>query len=204
MGRLAQAIQRRALPLDRGLDERMSGPDHVLSDGMAFLDAHDKEEDRLRAIAVIRTDRDWINRSIAAAILTNFPEEDSTWWALTDVVRGVGPLDFGRTEGILALHAMGRIAARPVDWAPAAETLRAILEGTNLFAVDPLMLVLAQTEISPELARVVIGDGRFVLAYLNSPHPLMRTHALLFLRQISGQDFGPDVERWREWVESLS
>jgi hypothetical protein len=204
MGRLAQAIQRRALPLDRSFDEGKPEPDHVLSEGKAFLDARDTEEDRLRALDVIRTDRDWINRSIAAAILTNFPEVDSTWWALADVVRGVGPLDFGRTEGILALHALARSAARPVDWAPAAETLRAILEGTNLFAVDPLMLVLAQTEISPELAPAILGDGRFVLAYLDSPHPLMRSHALLFLRQVSGQDFGADIERWREWVASPS
>ena len=91
-----------------------------------------------------------------------------------------------------------------MDWAPAAENLRAILDGTNLFAIDPLMGVLARTEISPELADAILGDGRYVLAYLGSPNPLVRGNAYRFLRQISGLDFGHDADRWAEWIESLS
>jgi hypothetical protein len=96
------------------------------------------------------------------------------------------------------------VHARPVDWAPVAGTLRAILDGTNLFAVEPLMSVLTRTEISPDLADEVIGDGRYVLAYLHSPNRMIRLSAERFLRQISGEDYGNDVERWEEWIASLS
>jgi hypothetical protein len=174
-----------------------------VEEGVAFLEDHDSEADRMSALDVIRTDRDWINRSIAAAILTNFPEEDSTWWALVDVIRGIGPDDFGRPEGIGAIQALGNVHAQRVDWAPAAETLRAILDGTNLFAIDPLMGVLARTEISPELADEILSDGRYVLAHMRSPNPLVRSHAYRFLRQISGLDFGHDADQWAVWIESL-
>ena len=70
----------------------------------------------------------------------------------------------------MPLQGLGIAHARPVDWAPAAETLRAIMDGTNLFAVASLMQALTMTEISPELAEEEIGDGRYVLAYLHSPN----------------------------------
>lgn len=207
-GRLLPSIQMhvgrpdgRPVTLPEGIPDTMK----VLAEkGVAFLEAHDSDADRARALEVIRTDRDWIDRSIAAAILTNFPEEDSTWWALTEVIRGIGPYDYGRAEGIGALQSLGNVAARRVDWAPAAESLRAILDGTNLFAIDPLMGVLARTEISPELADEILGDGRYVLAYLRSPNPIVRSNAYRFLRQISGLDFGHDADRWAEWIESVS
>jgi hypothetical protein len=208
MGRLSSAIgehvglpSRKPATLPDGVPDTI----RVLTDlGVAFLETHDREGDRQRALEVIRTDRDWINRSIAAAILTSFPEEDSTWWALARVIRGIGPGDFGRHEAIVAIQSLGVTHPRPVDWTPAAENLQAILEGTNLFAVGPLMQTLTTTKISPELAPEVIGDGRFVLAYLRSPNRSVRSQALLFLRQISGEDFGDDVDRWEEWVAALS
>jgi hypothetical protein len=208
MGGLSYAIRKRLQrPGSRWeiFPEGMPDTMRVLADrGAEFLAAHVTEEDRLRAMEVIRSDRDWINRSIAAAVLTNFPEEDSSWWAITQVIRGIGSHDYSGTEGIMALQGLGIAHARPVDWAPAAETLRAIMDGTNLFAVAPLMQALTMTHISPELAEGVIGDGRYVLAYLNSPNRSIRLQAEQFLRQISGQDYGDDVERWEEWIASLS
>jgi hypothetical protein len=207
MGGLAYAIQKHVgYPDGRSvsLPEGMPDTFRVLMDrGAEFLQAHATEEDRLRALEVIRSDRDWINRSIAAAVLTSFPEEDSTWWALTDVIRATGPRDFSGTEGIMALQSLGITHSRPMDWRPATETLRAIFDGTNLFAVAPLMQVLTRTEISPLLAKDVLGDGRYVLAYMRSPHRSLRAQAQQFLRQISGQDYGDDVQRWEEWVASL-
>jgi hypothetical protein len=208
MGRLSHSIWvhvglpgRKPVPVPEGMPDSM----RVLSQpGVAFLEARDTEADRQLALHVIENDRDWINRSIAAAVLTNFPDKDSTWWALAEVARGVGPHDYGKFEGIAALQALGNHVDRPVDWAPAAETLRAIFDGTSLFAVDPLMQVLAKTKISPELADEVLGDGRYVLAYLRSPNPAVRSQALGFLRQISGEDFGDDVNRWEEWIDALS
>jgi hypothetical protein len=204
MGGLSYAIRKhlgRPLPSP----ERMPDTMRVLADrGAEFLAAHATEEDRRRALEVIRSDRDWINRSIAAAVLTSFPEEDSSWWAIAQVIRGIGPRDYSGTVGIMALQGLETAHPRPVDWAPAVETLRAIMDGTNLFAVAPLMQALARTKISPELADEVIGDGRYVLAYLHSPNRGMRIQAEQFLRQISGQDFGDDVERWEEWIASLS
>jgi hypothetical protein len=208
MGRLIYAIMKHVgLPGGKTVTLPDGMPDtiRVLTDlGVAFLETHDREGDRQRALEVIRTDRDWINRSIAAAILTSFPEEDSTWWALAEVIRGIGPRDFGRDDAIMAIQRLGVTHPRPVDWAPAVENLRAILEGTNLFAVGPLMQTLTLTKISPELAPEVIGDGRFVLAYLRTPNRSVRSQALRFLRQISGEDFGDDVDRWEQWVAALS
>ena len=207
MGRLVYAIQThvrhpdgRSLHLPEGMPDTV----RVLTDkGVAFLEAHAKEEDRLRALEVIRSDRDWINRSIAAAVLTSFPEEDSTWWALTEVIRGTGLQDFSGTEAIVALNSLGIAHSPPVDWGPVTDNLRAIFDGTNLFAVAPLMQVLTNTEISPALAGEVIGDGRYILAYLRSPNPAVRLQARQFLRQISGEDHGDDAARWEEWVASL-
>jgi hypothetical protein len=208
MGRLIESIRMHVGRPDGSSVEPPEGlPDTIrmlMRQGLAFLEAHETEADRLRALEVVRFDRDWINRSIAAAVLTSFPEEDSTWWALAEVIRGIGPEDFGRTEGIGALHSLGMVHDRPVDWAPVAETLRAILDGTNLFAVEPLMSALTRTKISPELAEEVIGDGRYVLAYLRSPNRMIRLSAERFLSQISGEDYGDDVERWEEWIASLS
>lgn len=207
-GRLIYSIRKhlggrdgKAVDLPEGMPDTV----RVLTQrGVDFLKGHATEEDRLRALEVIRSDRDWINRSIAAAVLTSFPEEDSTWWALTEVMRGVGPHDYSGSEGIMAIQSLGWTHARPVDWTPAKETLRAIFDGTNLFAVGPLMQALTETDISPALAADVIGDGRYVLAYLHSPNQMVRLQAEQFLRQISGQDYGDDVERWEEWVASLS
>jgi hypothetical protein len=208
MGGLSYAIRKRLQkPGSRWeiFPEGMPDTMRVLAErGAEFLAAHVTEEDRLRALEVIRSDRDWINRSIAAAVLTNFPKEDSSWWAIAEVIRGTGPRDYSGTEGIMALQGLGLAHARPVDWTPAAETLRAIMDGTNLFAVAPLMQALTMTEISPELAEEVIGDGRYVLAYLHSPNRSIRLQAEQFLRQISGQDYGDDVARWEEWIASLS
>lgn len=208
MGGLSYALLKRLRrPGSRGdvFPEGMPDTMRVLADrGAEFLEAHATEEDRLRALDVIRSDRDWINRSMAAAVLTNFPEEDTSWWAIAEVIRGTGPQDYSGTEGIMALQGLGNAHARPVDWTPAVETLRAILDGTNLFAVAPLMQTLTMTEISPELAEDVIGDGRYVLAYLHSPNRGIRLQAEQFLRQISGEDYGDDVERWEEWIASLS
>ena len=208
MGRLMESIRMHVgRPDGRSVEHREGLPDTfrmLVNQGLAFLEAHETESDRLRALEVVRSDRDWINRSIAAAILTSFPQEDSTWWALAEVIRGVGSEDFGRMEGIGALHSLAWVHARPVDWAPVAETLRAIFDGTNLFAVEPLMTALTRTEISPDLADEVIGDGRYVLAYLHSPNRSIRFSAEQFLRQISGEDYGDDVERWEEWIASLS
>jgi hypothetical protein len=207
-GGLSYAIRKRLQrPGSRApiFPEGMPDTMRVLADrGAEFLAQHATEEDRLRALAVIESDRDWINRSIAAAVLTSFPEEDSSWRAIAQVIRGIGPQDYSGTEGIMALQGLGIAHARPVDWAPAAETLRAIMDGTNLFAVGPLMQALTMTDISPDLAKEVIGDGRYVLAYLNSPNRSIRLQAEQFLRQISGEDYGDDVERWEEWIASLS
>lgn len=204
MGGLSYAIRKhlgRPLPSP----ERMPDTMRVLADrGAEFLAAHATEEDRLRALEVIHSDRDWINRSIAASVLTSFPEEDSSWWAIAQVIRGIGPRDYSGTVGIMALQGLETAHPRPVDWAPAVETLRAIMDGTNLFAVAPLMQALTRTKISPELAEEVIGDGRYVLAYLRSPNRSIRLQAEQFLRQISGEDYGDDVERWEEWIASLS
>lgn len=168
-----------------------------------FLAAHRTEEDRLRALAVLESDRNWINRSIAAAVLSGFPDHDETWWALVRAARGVGPRDYGTSEPIVALQTLAR-EERAIDWSPVAEDLRAILDGTSLDAFTSILTVLRRTSVSPDLAEPLLaGGGDLVLAHLRSVNPHLRVLARGFLAQVSGEDFGEDADRWAVWIDSL-
>jgi hypothetical protein len=91
-----------------------------------------------------------------------------------------------------------------VNWAPTIQTLRAILDGTNLSAHDQLMEVLAATQVDPALARPLLKDGGYiVLAKLGSQGMAERQAARRFLVQIAGRDLGDDPEPWQEWLRSL-
>ena len=91
-----------------------------------------------------------------------------------------------------------------MNWAPATETLRAILDGTNLFAHNEMMEVLAATQVDPALARPLLKDGGFiVLAKLGSQGISQRQAARRFLVQVAGRDLGDGPAAWREWLLGL-
>ena len=98
-----------------------------------------------------------------------------------------------------------QVGARPVDWTPAVPALRALLDGTNLFAHTQLMETLAATRVSPELAPRLLGGGggAIVLAKVGALDPRARTAAHRVLTQLAGRDLGDDPAAWQRWVATL-
>lgn len=184
----ADSAQRRAPPLPIPL--------------RAFLQAHRAPSDRELALTTLAQDGNWRNRMAAVVILANFAHEDSAWWALADALRD--PVGFVSGSAEQLLRSLRHAATRRVDWGPATGTLRAILDGTNLFAHDDLMELLAATQVDPALARPLLKDGAYlVLAKLRSQGDREHEAARRFLVQIAGRDLGNDPVAWEEWVRGL-
>jgi hypothetical protein len=168
---------------------------------LAFLQSHAGKGDATLARRVLSTNRNVLNRSVAAAVLANF-DDDTTISTLVSTLRERD----GWAKGF-AMQALIDIAARRsrrIDWGIAASDVHAILDGTNLFALDQFMSLLTRAGVDSTLARPLLRDGgRAVLAYAGAEQPVMRASALGFLRTISGRDYGTDLNRWRAWIQSL-
>ena len=168
----------------------------------ALLDAHRAPAAARRAYQTLARDGNDTNRVAATIALAAFPERDRTWWTLVDGLRD--PATPVRVAAMQLLHGLTVDRPRRVDWAPAAASVRAVLDGTNLFAHDDLLAALAATQLSPRLARPLLaGGGRLVLAKLRASAPHQRTAARRFLVQIAGRDLGNRPERWEQWVAGL-
>lgn len=165
-----------------------------------FLDAHRSEADRRTAVAALRRDGPYINRVVAAAVLANFPEQDSTWWALAEALR-----DGNEAVRTTALTVLRGMPARQVDWAPAVPALRALLGGTNVGATQEVLELLGHTHVSAELARPLLHDnGGWVLTHLRAEYPgaSYSAHALL-VRLNNGRDLGTSDAAWASWIATL-
>jgi hypothetical protein len=168
----------------------------------AFLEAHRTPAAARRSFRTLARDGNDTNRVAATIVLANFPEQDRTWWALVDGLRDrATPVHVAAMQ---LLHGLTADRPRRVDWAPATASVRAVLDGTDLFAHDDLLAALAATQVSPRLARPLLaGGGRLVLAKLRASAPHQRTLARRFLVQIAGRDLGDRPERWERWVDAL-
>jgi len=169
----------------------------------AFLEDRGGRSDLEKAVHTVATDRNGTNAAVAAAILTNFPDEAEAWWALINAHR-----DSREHVAATASQAMrGLLMAGPreIDWTPAATALRGLLDGTNVFVIEGVLSTLASTKITPELAPVLLRDGGadLVLARLRATDERTRATAHAFLVQISGTDHGDDAAAWAAWIESL-
>jgi hypothetical protein len=165
-----------------------------------FLAEHRAEADRRMALAALRRDGFYANRVVAAAVLVNFADRDSTWWALTEALR-----DPNEAVRIAASTVLSEMPVREVDWAPVAPTLRLLLGGTNLLAMEGVFTMLARTRVSPSLARSLLGgDGTWVLEHLRAEYPGGRKAAHALLVQLnSGQDLGISADAWARWIADL-
>ncbi len=162
------------------------------------LRTHTSARDWELARGAIATDSSYSNRTIAALVLSNFPQRDSTYYLLADALRAN---DVGGGSAEMVLRALARGAPRRVDWAPARETLRALFGGTDLFAYTSLMDVLVKTEVDRGLGRElaqVFPD--LLLDHVSARNPLARGAAHEFLAYVSGRDFGRDRRAWQEWL----
>lgn len=163
----------------------------------SFLDAHRSESDRHTAVAALRQDGPYPNRLVAAAVLANFAEQDSTWWELTEALR-----DGNEAVRIGALVVLQGLPARPVNWTPAIPTLRALLGGTNVLATHDVMDLLVRTHVSPALARALLhNNGDWALTHLRAEYPGANYSAhALFVQLNSGRDLGAKASVWARWL----
>ncbi len=164
------------------------------------LRTHRSERDRVLALSAVSTDGNPQNRMVAAAVLVNFPGSDETWRALADALRD--PYPGVNSAALASLALLGSDFARHVDWRPAASTLRAILDGTNLQAFLQTMVVLHQTSISPALARPLLRrGGELVLANVVAADERSRRAAEALLLDLSGR--ATALDDWGKWIRSL-
>ncbi len=169
---------------------------------LEFLRRHRTEADRLSALWTLAHDGNSQQRAVAAVVLAGFPESDSTWWALADALRDQDGMVSATASQVLST--LSRSAAKPVNWAPMVDEVRAVLDGTNLFAHNSLLDALAATRVGPSLASALLrGGGELVLAKRRSEDSTGARAALRFLRQVSGRDFGQNAVAWENWVRSL-
>lgn len=189
----------RALPLPTPDDTAQATPQAVSL--RAFLRAHRGEADLRASLTTLATDGNAMNRVVAALILANFQDRDTAWWALTDALRDPD----GRVSTVASqvLWALAHHSPRPVDWSPVTRILRHILSGTNLFAHNTLMEVLATTKVDPALAPSLMETGELVLAKARSHDPTGRKAAIQLLTELSGHDFGENHEAWEDWLKTL-
>jgi hypothetical protein len=165
-----------------------------------FLAEHRAEADRRTALAALRRDGFYANRVVASAVLANFADRDSTWWALAEALR-----DPNEAVRIAASIVLTEMPARPVDWTPVVPTLRLLLGGTNLAAMEGVFTMLARTRVSPSLAKALLrGDGTWVLEHLRAEYPGGHEAAHALLAQLnSGGDLGPSADAWARWLAGL-
>ncbi|MCR4341551.1 MAG: hypothetical protein NUW01_16860 [Gemmatimonadaceae bacterium] len=166
----------------------------------SFLDTHRAEADRRTALAALRRDGPYANRVIAAAVLANFAEQDSTWWGLAEALRDGN--EAVRTAALLVLRGL---PTRTVNWEPVTPTLRALLGGTNVGATQDVLELLEHTQVSAALARPLLRDnGSWVLTHLRAEYPRasLAAHALL-LRLNGGHDLGTSDIAWASWLATL-
>lgn len=159
------------------------------------------EADFNAAVQTLETDRNRDNRIVAALVLGNFPGRDGTWHAYVRTLQH-SP-EHATSAANMMLASLTEKAARQIDWAPIEPTLRALLDGTNLFAYDDVLAALTATNIDPALARELLrGGGELPLAIISAdrhPHaPIVRR----FLIHAAGEDHG-SADRWAEWVVRL-
>jgi hypothetical protein len=180
-----------------------ANPEHIDARPLFdFMRAHRDANSRRLALWTLSHDRNQDNRAIAAVLLGNFAASDTTWWALVDALRDANGIVSSTASQVLT--ALARGAARRVNWRPAADTLRALLDGTDLFAQNTVFEVLSATKVDRSLAPTLLhGGGELVLAKLASEDPVGSTLARRFLDQLSGRDYGHDVEQWQRWLDRI-
>lgn len=184
----------------RELGELMGADPETLDQVWDLLDRADGEEDRRLAHEVLVSDSSWLARSVATLVLGNFIDDDPSWHALTgsmiDSDARVGSVAMALVDGL------GLGEKDPVDWSGARAPLSAIFGGTNPFAFRYALDVLVKTDVDPEFARQLVRENPdLLLAHVGARHARTREPAVNFLRAISGQDFGTDVEAWTAWVK---
>jgi hypothetical protein len=178
-------------------------PESVKADAervWAFLGSRRGDADRQRAMRTVQRDGFWVNRFVAAMVLVNFGQQDSTWHILVRALRDPHEAVRGFADASLR-----SLPARRVDWKPAAADLRLLLGGTNLPSIETVLEVLDRTEVAPDLAASLLrGNADWVLDHMASRAPRANdlAHRLL-VRLNRGVDLGSTRAAWTKWAAAL-
>lgn len=185
---------------------RMSNRNIDRNTATTFYDALQErttKADYEQALWTLANDGNVQNRAIAAVVLMNFSDSDLTWWQLVHALRDSDSRV--RFTAMAALNTLTKHDARPVDWSPAAPSIRHLLRGTNLFALNTVVTVLTKTKIDPAVAQNILDpeSSDLIVDYLSAQHEPSRQLARDFLAQASGQDYdSPDA--WMQWLEQIN
>ena len=168
----------------------------------AFLRAANRETDRAAAQRTLREGRNVTERAVAALILLNFPERDDTYWALVSTLRESDGI--AKSAAAQVLNRLAIASPRQVDWEPATADIHAILDGTSLFTLRQLSIVLSRTGAGPAQARAFLaGGGEMLLAFAASDTRSISQPARELLIKLRGTDLGDSPAAWQAWVRSL-
>ncbi|MCY3627475.1 MAG: hypothetical protein OXG88_07540 [Gammaproteobacteria bacterium] len=166
-----------------------------LMDGTYEVSDHDL------ALDVLAKDASWSVRAISTMILGYFPENDKSWHGLASSL--IDSESYVRSVAERVLKGLVRTdKTNQVQWSEARESLLALFGGTNPFAFNAILESLVATEIDAEFALELVREKPdLLLAYAGAEYEKHRTPALDFLKAISGEDFGRDIEAWGTWIQ---
>ncbi len=157
------------------------------------------QEDRRLAQEVLVRDSSAASRAVATLVLGNFLDDDTSWHALAGSLIDPEPRVVRVARNVV--RGLETDTLEPVDWSAARSNLLALFDGTNPFAIRDMLEVLVATDIAPEFGRQLVRETPdLLLAHAGAEHERTREPAIAFLRAVSGEDFGTDVEAWRAWV----
>lgn len=157
------------------------------------------EEDRRLAQEVLARDPSAASRAVATLVLAKFLDDDTSWHALAGSLIDPDPRVVRVARNVVG--GLETDTLEPVDWSAARSHLLALFDGTNPFATGHMLDVLVATDIAPEFGRQLVRETPdLLLAHAGAEHERTREPAIAFLRAVSGEDFGTDVEAWRAWA----
>lgn len=185
----------------RKLAEFLGADTEALDQVWDLVGRADSEGDRRLAHEVLARDSVSSARAVATLLLGNFMDDDTSWHALVGSL--IDPHSRVSTVAQRMLETLIMQDPDPVDWSQARTTLLALFRGTNPFAFNDVLEVLGATDVDPEFGqRLVRESPDLLLAHVGAEHEGTREPALAFLKAVSGEDHGADVEAWRAWVQS--
>ena len=164
-----------------------------------LVDRANGDEDFRLAHEVLARDSLWTARAVATLLLGNFIAEDTAWHGLVG-----SAIDTDARVNTVAQRALDGLVQRgrhSVDWSAAHGPLLALFSGTNPFAFEGILKVLVATDIDPEFGQQLVRDRpSLLLAYVGAEHEGTREPAIAFLKAVSGENFGADLDAWTAWI----
>lgn len=168
-------------------------PEAAVVAGWDALATASEPEDLELALWTLAHDRDASRRAAAACVLMNFSDDERAWHALMSGQRDANGTVTTACEQ--ALRTLSKHLPRRIDWKPAADSIRALLDGTNPFALMVTLETLVATEVSPELATELLPRGGGLVTDLaRARAKTHRAAALALLRRLSSRPDASDSD----------